>query len=59
MPYTPGGAAGAAEGTYEAGMITEEEYAMMAEQEEEFIHEAEWGAGKEQGVGEEVENDME
>lgn len=26
--------------------------------EEEFVHEAEWGRDKEEGVGEEVEGDM-
>ena len=35
-------------------------YDMLQEQqmEQEFVHEAEWGPGKEEGIGEEVEGDM-
>lgn len=52
--YTP------RDGPEEGDQVVDEEEEMMQQEmlQQEYVYETEWGAGKEQGVGEEVEGDM-
>lgn len=53
-PEGEGGDEGWGEGEYEQAQAME-----MEHQEAEYVHEEEWGAGHEDGVGEEKENPLE